>query len=181
MKKTSGPAFSIPVSEKEKTQAEEIRSKFENVLRKQQALVDYLNVFFDELDDLNSSVGLENISPLVKRYEHKLKKIFNVYIKSLSDALKSYEESFSNIELDETRDLIIENVRNMRQEVIDLIVLFKDISSDQFTQESKEKHNNVLQASEQIEKIIREEWFRHIDYDILGKIKLGYNIPLTLK
>lgn len=178
--KFAGPAFSLPVTEEEKENAEAVRSLFEDVLRKQDYLLDYLNVFFDQIDDLAVDRGLIKVSPLIKRYEQKLKKIFNIYIKSVSRALSKYESAFTDTELDDIRDLIIENVKNMRQETINLLILMKDVGSDNFVNDAKEAYSNILLISEKIEKLIRHEWFYHIDYDILGKIKLG-SIPLSLK
>jgi len=179
--KTAGPALSLPVTDKEKQNARAIRNGFENVLRKQDGFIDYLNVLFDQLDVLDEKAGLGSISPLLKRYEHKMRKVFNSYINSLSNAVSVYERNFSDSELDNIRDLIIENVRNMRQEVIDLLVLMKDVSDSEFVPEAKKSYEGILNAAEQIENTIRDEWFSHIDYDILGKIRLGSNIPLYIK
>lgn len=179
--KRAGPAYLVPVSESEKEKGKEIRAAFENVLSKQDSFLDYLGVFFEQLDELSSDPGLVKISPLLKRYEHKLKKIFNLYIKSLSKALITYEKSFSITELDEIRDLIIENIRNVRQETIELLRLFQDVSSTEFINNSKAVYSNIVKILEQVESTIREEWFGYIDYNILGTIKLGTQIPLTLR
>jgi len=179
--KTAGPAFTVPVSDSEKAQAIKVREGFEDVLSAQEKFFSFAAILFGHLEELEDQTGLMKISPLLKQYEHKMKKIFNKYIKEFSKALALYEENFSDTEMDEIRDLIIENVKGMRNIVIDLIVLMKDIGDDNFVQEALEKYRALENLNEKLSAIIENEWFSHIDYDVLGKIRLGHEIPLFIK
>lgn len=179
--KTAGPAFTVPVSDDEKALAMKVRKAFEKVLKVQNDYFKFMGILFDNLEELEDKTGLQKISPILKRYEHKMKHKFNAYIKEFSKALTVYENNFSDTEMDDVRDLIIENIRSIRELVIDIVVLMKDIGSKNFVQESLGKYKSLKEQSEQLEGIIKNEWFGHIDYDILGRIKLGYDLPLSKK
>ena len=183
IKALSGPAFTIPVSDEEKTSAKGLRDALNNVLKKQDKLFKYMEVFFGNLESLENSTGLIKISPIIKRYEHKMRKIFNEYIKEFSAALVVYQKNFADdSEMDEIRNLIIENIRNMRNAMIELLVLMKDVGSETFGAESLEKYAQIKNIGEKLNSLVREEWFGKIDFDILGKIRLGYdNPPLSIK
>lgn len=179
----SGPAFNIPVSEEEKALAKQVRDSLSLVLKKQDKFFKYLDVFFGNLEKLKSTTGLAKISPIIKQYEHKMKKIFNSYINEFSKSLSAYQKSFSDdSEMDEIRDLIIENVRNMRKSVIELLLLMKDVSEENFPSEALKVYNDLKNVKDKLENLIRDEWFGKIDYDILGQIRLGtLELPLSIK
>lgn len=179
--KLAGPAYSIPVSEHEKALAIKVRKSFEGLLKKQDNLLKFLAIFFDHLEELQDQAGLIKISPLIKRYEHKMRRLFNEYIKEFSKALSSYENNFSDSDMDDIRDLIIENVKSMREIMIEIIYLMQNVAAKTFSEEVLSKYRTFIDLSEKLEGIIRDEWFGHIDYDILGRIRLGTEIPLSIK
>jgi hypothetical protein len=178
--KLAGPVFSLPVSDSEKVVAQKVRKSFEQVLKKQDSFMKFLAILFDHLEELEDQTGLVKIAPLIKRYEQKMKKLFNAYIREFSKALSIYENSFSDTEMDDIRDLIIENIRSMREVIIDIITLMKDIASENFITEVLEKYTTITDLNDKLKGIIRDEWFGHIDYDILGRIKLGQTVPLSI-
>lgn len=179
--KTAGPAFTIPVSKEEKALAIKVRKAFEKVLKVQDDFIKFTGILFENLEELEDKTGLQKISSILKKYEYKMKDKFNAYLKEFSKALSIYENNFSDTEMDDIRDLIIENIRSIREVVIDIIVLMKDVGSKDFVQESLAKYKSLKEQNKQLEEIIKNEWFSHIDYDVLGRIKLGYDLPLSNK
>lgn len=180
--KIAGPAYSLPVSQEEINVAKAIRKSFQEVLKQQERLLKYMSIFFDHLDALENKTGLAYISPLIKQYEHKMRKKFNNYINAFSEAISTYQKGgLSDGKMDDIRDLLVENIRKIREYFIELLIQMKKVSSEEFAEKALEKYNAVKTSSEQIESIIRDEWFGHIDYNILGLIRLGESIvPLSI-
>lgn len=182
MEKTADPAFSLPVSNHEKKIAEQIRKDFEGLLKELEKFSRYLLVFFDHADDLEGTENLRSLNPLIKRYEVKLKNRFNAFTDKLEEGLENYNNGFSDTELDNIRDLIIENTKNMRKGVIDLLKLFKKVEDPEFLKEVKDTYAIIQKSIDQLDFIIKDELFNHIDFDILGRIRLGVaQAPLCIK
>lgn len=182
MRKTSEPAFTLPVSEQEKEVAESLRKEFEDMLKELERFSTYLLVFFDHVDDLEGSEDMSSISPLLKRYEKKLKTKFNSFMVQLEDGLHHYNDGFSDTELDNIRDLIIENTKNMRKGLIELMRAFGKAGDPDFLGNAKDAYAVIASAIDQVRFLIREELFTHIDYDILGRIRLGVaQAPLVIR
>ena len=180
--KTAGPAYSLPVSKEEKKIAEELRVEFMELLKELEKFSRYLLVFFDRIDDIADTENLDSISPLLKKYERKLKAKFNDFLQALEDGLAHYNDSFADTELDNIRDLIIEHAKNMRKSLLVLLELFDRVSDPEFVASAKTAYEGIAKSIEQLEFMIREELFDHIDYDILGRIRLGTNsLPLTIQ
>lgn len=182
MRRNAEPAFTLPVSKQEKEVAENLRKEFEDMLRELERFGRYLLVFFDRVDDLEGTEDMSSISPLLKKYERKLKKKFNFFLAQLEDGLEHYNDSFSDTELDNIRDLIIENTKNMRKGLLDLLRHFDNAGDPEFLGEAKEAYAIISSSIEQIKFLIREELFTHIDFDILGRIRLGVaQAPLVIR
>lgn len=182
MKRNAEPAFALPVSNQEKAIAEALRKEFDDMLRELERFSRYLLVFFDHADNFEGSEDMSTLSPLLKRYERKLKKKFNFFLAQLEDGLNHYNDSFSDTELDNIRDLIIENTKNMRKGLLDLLRSFEKADDPDFLGNAKEAYASISSAVEQIRFLIREELFTHIDYDILGRIRLGISqAPLVIR
>ena len=182
MKIVANPEFSVPVSGQERKLAKNLRDRFEELIVTLDEFDKFLLVFFDNVDDLEDNVNLTTLGPLIKKYEHKLKKKFNFFMTKLEDALDNYQTGFSDTKLDNIRDLIIENTKGMRNGLIKLIRLFKKVKDPEFVKEAKDTYVIIAESIAQLNVIIKEELFRHIDYDILGRIRLGVSeAPLVLK
>lgn len=70
----------------------------------------------------------------------------------------------------------------MRNAIIDLLVLMKNVGAETFTSEALEKYEQIKNIGDKLETLIREEWFGKIDFDILGQIRLGDSQPpLSIK
>jgi len=180
--KTAEPAFSLPVSNHEKKIAEKIRKEFEDLLKELEKFSRYLLVFFDNADDLEGTEDLSSLAPLVKKYEVKLKNRFNAFTDKLEKGLTNYNDGFADTELDNIRDLIIENTKNMRKGIIDLLKHFNKVEDPEFLKEAKDAYAVINKSIEQLEFIIKDELFTHIDFDILGRIRLGVSqAPLCIK
>jgi hypothetical protein len=180
--KTAGPAFSLPVSKEEKKIAEELRKEFLTLLKELEKFSRYLLVFFDRIDDLADTENLHSLGPLMKKYERKLKKKFNDFLQALEEGLAHYNDSFADTELDNIRDLIIEHAKSMRKSLLTLLDLFDRVGDPEFIQSAKTAYEGIAKSIEQLEFVIREELFDHIDYDILGRIRLGSSqLPLTVE
>jgi hypothetical protein len=122
------------------------------------------------------------LKPLIKKYERKLKKKFNKFLDSLELGLKHYNKTFADTELHNIRDLIIEHTKNMRKSLVDLMNLFRKVEDPDFMGQAQMIFQALAKSIEQAEFAIREELFNHIDYDILGRIKLGINqAPLSIR
>jgi phytoene dehydrogenase-like protein len=180
--KTAGPAFSVPVSNEEKKAAERLRKEFEDILKELEKCSRYLLVFFDHTDDFTDDQSLDGLAPLMKRYEKKLKQKFNNFLEALERGLEHYNESFSDTELDNVRDLIIEHVKSVRKGLIAIIDLFARLEDPEFVEAAQKAYQEISSSIERVDFVIREELFDHIDYDILGRIRIGSGeFPLTLR
>lgn len=180
--KTAEPQFTVPVSPKEKKMAETIRAKFEELLKDLEEFDRFLLVFFDHIDDLQEQTNLKSLSPLIVKYEYKLKDKFNQFMEKMEEALDSYRTGFADTQLDNIRDLIIENTKSIRNALIELLKLFKKVSDSEFISEAKKKYTAISNAISQMNTLIKGELFSHIDYDILGRIRLGVReAPLVIR
>jgi len=182
MRVNADPAFTVPVSSTEKKLAAALRKKFEDLLEELEEFDRFLLVFFDNIDDLEETANLKSLSPLIKKYERRLKKRFNEFMDKLELALDVYQTGFADTKLDNIRDLIIENTKSMRKGLIELLKLFKNVENPEFIAESKSKYVSISNSIRQMNIIVKDELFGHIDYDILGRIRLGlHEAPLVLR
>jgi len=182
MKITSEPQFTVPVSTYERKLAGRLRSRFEDLIKDLEAFDRFLLVFFDNMDDLEDQTDLGTLAPLIKKYERQLKNIFKEFMEKLEIALESYQTGFVDTKLDNIRDLIIETTKSMRKGLIGLIKVFKNVDDKDFVKEVRDQYNIISSSIEQMNTIVKEELFRHIDYNILGRIRLGLQeAPLTLR
>jgi hypothetical protein len=179
LRKISGPAFSVPVSKEEKKIAEKLRAEFFDLLKELEKFSRYLDVFFDHVDNLTETEDLSSLRPIIKKYERKLKRKFNDFLQSLEEGLAHYNDTFADTELDNIRDLIIEHTKSMRKGLIGLLDIFDKVEDPDFIEEAKKIYEVILLSIKQLEFVIREELFDHIDFDILGRIRLGlHQAPL---
>ena len=180
--KIAQPAYSLPVSNYEKQIAEKIRSDFKSMLQELDRLSRYLLVFFDNVDDLPSNEDLTSLTPLMKKYEVKLKNRFNSFTTKLEEGFAHYNDGFADTKLDNIRDLIIETTKVMREGVVSLLKAFNKVEDPEFLTEAKTAYELIDKNIQQLFFIVQEELFSHIDLDILGRIRLGISqVPLTIK
>jgi hypothetical protein len=171
--------FTHDIPPEEKAGAERIRDSLSEFLDNQNKLMDFLAVLFDSLDELTNPSQLVKIAPLLKRYEQRLRSVFNNYIKALGVALSTYKENLQDLELDNLRDLLVEHAKELRNHMIDLISHMDDTDNPGYVADLKKYYNSIKNSTDKIYGIVKEEWYGHIDYDILGKIRLSSKIPMT--
>lgn len=174
------PAFRIPVSDTEKENAKIVRNTFESTLSARKALMDFLGLFFDNLEELDANGGIPKISTVLVKFTYKSKKKFNDFLRLFGQSIHSYESSFSDSDMDDILDLLIDNVQSTREFFIELVDIMGDLENDSFVAESSNKYNTLLELHESFTDIMTNQLLSHIDYDILGKIKIGKSLPLNL-
>lgn len=180
--KIAGPAYAVPVSDAEKKTANLMRKKFVEVLKQLERLDRYLLVFFDNVDDLDNSVDISSLGLLLKRYEKKLKHKFTEFSDELEKGLTGYSASLTDTKLDNIRDLIIENTKNMREGMIELFKFFRKVQDPEFLSEVKKTYDVIKSSIDDLSNVIRDQLFTHLDQNILGRLRLGQaNIPLSIK
>ena len=180
--KYAEPLFNIKVSPEEKQAAREIRSLFNNFLKTQKSLSNFLSTFFSELEKTADTSNIQKISPALKEYIHAYRDLCNNFIKDLETAVQYMATNFSDADMINHRDLIVESVRDIRDNSIELISTFNKIDDPNFVTNIKDIYQNIQARLDKLEVIINEELFGHIDYNILGKIRLSSpHIPLSIK
>ena len=182
MRINAEPQFSVPVSNGERKLATKLRDSFEKLLAELDSFHRFLDIFFNHVEDMDSNTELKSLGPLVSRYSHKLKAKFNEFMNELEKALINYQTGFVDTKLDNIKDLIIENIKNMRSSLIELLKRFRKLDEPEFIRESRNSYESLLVCMSQMNTIVKEELFNHIDYNILGRIRLGLmEAPLTIR
>ncbi len=177
----SSVTFSMEVSQEEKDAATRVRDGFSEFLEHTQEFQDFFQVFFDSIDQVNESKQLLPIAAIIKRYQLKLRELYNNAVRSLGSALHEYGESFSDTKMDSMRDIVIQNMAESRSRFIDLMHAMDSIEDDKFLEDAKELYADINKYLEKVRDTVADEWFGHIDHDILGKIRLSsLNLPLYL-
>lgn len=180
--KIAEPTFNVKVSQEERDAAVETRQLFDAFLKDQVTLRSHLSVFFEELEETEDTSNMQKISPVLVKYIHKFRDLCNVYIKSLEKAVQFAATNFKDSDMNNIRDLIVESVRDIRNNSAELIRAFKSIDSDTFVADITALYTKIVERIDQLETSISEELFGHIDYNILGKIRLSFNqVPLSIK
>lgn len=180
--KLAGPIYSIPISEKEQEQAQQLRKYFEVMCEHLDDFSTFLRVFFDNLDNLDEKTNIASLAPLISKYKNKLQKKFNSFVKYLSGTLEFYHQSISDAKFDNIRDLLIQNAKSMRDGLIDFIKLLKNIEDPDFIKKSKDLYLGIKNDIDQIQMLVKKELFLHIDKDYLGKIRLSlWDLPISIR
>lgn len=180
--KKADPTFSTKVSPEEKKAAKEVRALFEEFLKTQENLTSHLTALMDGLNNTKDTSNIQKISPLLKRYIHKYRDLCNEYIVSLEKAVQYTAGTFKDADMNNIRDLVVESVRDIRNNSKELIAEFSNIENDDFVKKVKDIGEKITKRLEQLEETVSEELFGHIDYNILGKIRLSFNeVPLSIK
>lgn len=180
--KLADPTFNTKVSPEEKEAAKKVRILFEEFLKTQDAVSTHLDVFFEKLAEIKDTSNMQKISPVLRKYIQKYRDLCNEYIVALEKAVQFAACNFKDTDMNNIRDLIVESVRDIRNNSKDLIIAFSSIDSDQFVKNIQEIYEKIKKRMEQLEETISEELFGHIDYNILGKIRLSFtDIPLSIK
>lgn len=171
--RTAGPIYSIPLSEQETKAAEKLRKSYAKLMSELDDFNDFMEVFFSAIDSTDDKENLTTLQPLLRKYQRKLQDKFNHFVKEFGEILNGSIEMFSDRKFDNIRDLLIENVKSMRDSLVELLKLFKDVEDKNFVKSAKQLNQSIKNDIEQINTIIKKQLFQHIDRDYLGKIRLS--------
>lgn len=179
MRKNSNVDFSVPVSDGEKTRAEDLRTKIKDFCEHVERFKSFSDVLAESLEQVESGKQLVAIGSLFKKYQYKLRSHFNNCVKAFSLVLVAYGKLYSESRTDQIRDVIINAFSEARTEFINLMKIMDDLDSDSFLPEAKASHQQINNYLEKVLVSAREEWISHIDKNILGKLKLASDFSLV--
>ena len=182
IKKYADPTFSTKVSPEEQAAAKELRKLFQEFNKKQDVLEKYLSTFFDNLKLVQDPSNIVKISPILKLYTIEYRKVFNKYIASLEKAIQYAATNFKDSDMNNIRDLVVESVKDIRNNSIEMLDFFNNVSEQDFVKNIQGSYDKIKARLERVQETVSDELFGHIDYNILGKIRLSFNqIPLSIK
>lgn len=180
--KLADPMFNTKVSPEEIAAAQQVRALFQDFLKAQEVVRTHLDGFFEKLSETKDTSNLQRISPVLRKYIQKYRDICNDYIATLEKAVQYTASNFRDTDMTNTRDLIVESVKDVRNLSKDLILGFGNIDGEAFVQTVNEIYEKLSSRLDQIDSTVSDELFGHIDYNILGKIRLSsVNLPLSIK
>lgn len=173
LRKRSNVIKSIEISDEERRQAVVTRKKFE-------LLMDALADAFEHLNSLNGALGeIENpdelapLRKLFKQYKRRTQKIFNELIDLLEAALIEMNKTVSDSEMERIQDMVVGEIREIRDGVERLLVLLKEPQESGFVKGFTTVMERLNARKTSLEEIISDQLFSHVDYDVLGRIRLG--------
>lgn len=182
MNKEARPSFSIPISSDEKSMAEKLRAQFAEVIEALSVVDRYVTVFSEHIDHLEADADLSKMRPLIRRYGVRLKERFNEFIELLESALKEFTVGFDDRQLSNIKYMIIENVRLLRENVIEVLKFFNYVEDPDFITNCQNRFETLHKYIDNFNTLVRNQLFEHLDYNILGRIRLGvFEAPITLR
>lgn len=173
MIRISAPTYSVEISDEEKKQALRTRDEFEKVVKLLEAAFEKLESVRDLLDQYKDSSHFKQIKDLFIRYKHKIVHLFNDFLDQLQICLEQTNNTLTDTEMDSIRDTIVEEVRELRDGVVQISVELETPEAPEFIESFTEICNRLDKRKTSLIEIINDHLFSHIDYDILGRIKLG--------
>lgn len=181
MRKLATPVYSVDISEEEQEQAQRTRDQFEILLQKIDEAFDHLHVLNSAFEGVGDSGQFGSLTKLFHQYRKKTQRLFNDMIKQLELALKELHKTVSDTEMEQIKDTIVGEIREIRDGGIELLDLLENPTDKKFVQDFKATVGRVLQRGEALEEVISDQLLSKIDADVLGKIKLGTVAPLVVK
>lgn len=178
--KLAEPIYSIEINEEERAQAGLARKHFKDMLDKMDRAFSHLEILNNALNGFNDSTQFEQLRKLFKKYKRKTQEVFNEFIEQLESALKEAYRAISDTEMNRIIDTIVAEVREIRDGVIQLLHLLDEPESPEFIATFTDTVERLMKRKESLDEVVSDQLFSHIDFDILGKIRLGKRmIPLT--
>lgn len=173
MRKRSNVIRSIEISDEEKRQAVVTRKKFENLMDSVAKAFEHLNVLNGALAEIQEPGELEPLRKLFKQYKRKTQTIFNELIDLLEDALLEMNKTVSDSEMERIQDMVIGEVREIRDGVERLLVLLKEPQDPGFVKNFTTVMERLNARKASLDEIVSEGLNAHLDFDVLGRIRLG--------
>lgn len=169
----SSPIYSIEISDEECQQAQATRVAFEDMLEKQEAAFEHLRLLSDSLTGAADSSVFLSMAKLFVQYRRKTKKLFNEFITQLEESLKALNETLSDSHMEKIRDTILNEVREIRDGVIEILEYLERPHEKTFIQDFTSTAKRLIERGEALNEIVTDELFGHLDEDILGELRLG--------
>ena len=177
MIRLSKPTYSVEISDDEKQQATTTRKEFAQMIDLLDASFEKLQKVKELLSQYNSSSDFKSIKDLFIRYKHKIVHSFNEFLDQLQLALEEMNNTISDTEMENIKNTIVEEVRELRDGVILITEALDTPESPDFIKIFSETFDKLDKRKISLVEIVNDHLFSHIDYDILGRIKLGCNRP----
>ena len=174
MNKIAKPIYSVEISEDEMAQALKTRTSFEVLAQNLDDSFDKLKMVRELLEQFTDSSHFKQMRDLFIRYKHRVISLFNDFLKQLQIALENMNNSLSDTEMDNIKDTIVGESRELRDGIDELAEILDEPDSPNFLTSFKTTFDRLHERKNSLHEIITDHLFSHIDYDILGRIKLGY-------
>lgn len=171
--KIAGPIYSIEISEDEKSQAQTTRDSFEILANNLDEAFDKLKVVRELLEQFKDPSHFKHLRDLFIRYKHRIISLFNEFLTQLQQALGHLNNTISDSEMENIKDTIVGESRELRDGIDELAEFLEEPDSPDFIKSFSETYDRLNERKNSLHEIITDHLFSHIDYDILGKIKLG--------
>lgn len=171
--------FSMEVTPEEQASATHVRVQLKEFIVHLEEFQEFFDIFFESIDELESGKELIPIASVLKKYQIKLREMYNNIIRSMAAAIHAYQNIFTDSEMDAMQDIVLQNVAASRDSFIELMQQMDNFDEDDFIEDAKESYEQINKYLEKAQETVTNEWFGHIDHDILGKIRLSNrNFPL---
>lgn len=180
--KTANVTFSMEVSPEEQAAATGVREKLSEFVDHLEEFQEFFSIFFESIDELTSGEELLPIAGVFKKYQLKLRELYNNMIRSMASAIHAYQQIFQDAEMDEMQEIALQNVAESREQFIELMQRMDNFNDDEFITDAKELYEQINKYLDRARETVTDEWFGHIDHDILGKIRLSHQeFPLFIR
>lgn len=173
MNKIAKPIYSVEISEDEMTQASKTRDAFDSLAKKLDEAFDKLKMVRELLEQFSDSSKFKEMRDLFVRYKHRIIGLFNEFLQQLQVSLESMNKSLSDTEMDNIKDTIVGESGELRDGINQLSEILDEPDSPNFLTNFKSTFDRLHERKDSLHEIITDHLFAHIDYDILGRIKLG--------
>lgn len=164
---------SIDISPEEQEQAAKTRKEFEELLVRMNKAFEHLNTLNGALSDISDASLLEPLRKLFKQYKRKIQKLFNDFIEQLETSLLEANKTVSDSEMERIQDTVVAEIREIRDGAQKILVLLKDPQEADFIKDFTTIVEQLNTHRKSLDDIVKDQMFVHIDYDILGRIRLG--------
>ncbi len=170
MRKKSNVIFSIKVTKEEKQLAEQLRARFKETLDYLHAISEVLDVLKDSFDSIQSIDQVSKLSGVFVQLKKVIRDKTNDLIENVTNGLAGFSVFGSDSILEKSKDMIVESVKTLRIQLIELIKELSDSDNAKFVENIKNITSNAFSQNDKISKIIKEQLFKHIDENILERL-----------
>ena len=173
MNKIAKPIYSVEISKDEMSQATKTRESFDLLVKSLDESFEKLKMVRELLDQFTDSSHFKQMRDLFIRYKHRIIGLFNEFLTQLQVALEDMNKSLSDTEMDNIKDTIVGECGELREGIDKLAEILDEPDSPNFLNTFKSTFDRLQERKNSLHEIITDHLFSHIDYDILGRIKLG--------